>query len=160
MRKIRNPFRGLEGYNCFGCSPENSHGLHMDFVEAGDEIVSRWNPNGHFQGFRNVLHGGIQATLMDEIASWTVYVKLKRSGVTSKMDVRYLKPVYISAGLLTIHARIKEVRRNIADIEVRIFNSDEVLCSEAVVSYFTFSPEKSKETFFYPDPEDFFEKEK
>ena len=157
MRKIRNPFAGREGYNCFGCSPDNSIGLQMHFIEEGEEIVSQWEPREHFHGYDNVLHGGIQATLMDEIASWVVYVKVRRSGVTSKMDVRYLKPVFVDKGIITLRARIKAMRRNLADIEVKLYNNDEVICAEAIITYFTFSIEKSKGTFFYPDHNEFFE---
>lgn len=42
MQKIINPWKETEGYNCFGCSPGNPAGLHMDFYEDGDEIVCRW----------------------------------------------------------------------------------------------------------------------
>ena len=40
MKKIINPWRNQEGYNCFGCSPVNPIGLHMEFYEDGDNIVS------------------------------------------------------------------------------------------------------------------------
>ncbi len=77
MKKIRNPYVDLKGYNCFGCSPNNIQGLHMHFEEHGEKIISEWTPKMQFQGYKNVLHGGIQATLMDEIASWCVQIKQK-----------------------------------------------------------------------------------
>lgn len=43
MRKIINPWKDMEGYNCFGCSPDNEAGVRMVFYEDGDEIVSVWN---------------------------------------------------------------------------------------------------------------------
>jgi uncharacterized protein (TIGR00369 family) len=157
MRKIRNPFRGLEGYNCFGCSPDNSSGLQLSFVEEGEELVSVWTPKSFLQGYHNILHGGIQATLMDEIASWVVYVKLDTSGFTSTMNVRYLKPVYVNDTRLTLRAHLKEMRRNLADIEVRLFDSDQNLCAQALITYFTFSKEKSHGRLYTPDHEQFFE---
>ena len=39
-----------------------------------------------FAGFHDILHGGIQATMMDEIASWVVLVKLDTSGVTYPLE--------------------------------------------------------------------------
>ena len=137
MRKIRNPFVGLEGYNCFGCSPGNYEGLQLSFAEEGEELVSKWQPKKHFQGYHNVLHGGIQATLMDEIASWIVYVKVRRSGVTSGMNVRYLKTVYVTDPMLTLRARLIEMRRNLADIEVKLYDSSGNVCAEAMITYFT-----------------------
>ena len=50
MQKINNPWAGIEGYNCFGCSPDNPLGLRMSFAEDGDYIVSVWEPSGTFQG--------------------------------------------------------------------------------------------------------------
>ena len=44
MKKIINPWRNHEGYNCFGCSPDNPIGLHMEFYEDGDYVVSTWHP--------------------------------------------------------------------------------------------------------------------
>jgi uncharacterized protein (TIGR00369 family) len=157
MRKIRNPFQGLEGYNCFGCSPDNSSGLQLSFVEEGEELVSTWTPKIFFQGYKNILHGGIQATLMDEIASWVVYVKLNKSGFTSGMNVRYLKPVYVTDAKLILRANVKELRKNLADIEVRLFDSNQTLCARALITYFTFSKEKSQDRLYTPDHEEFFE---
>ena len=44
MKKIINPWKGLEGYNCFGCAPNNEAGVKMEFYEDGDEVVSIWKP--------------------------------------------------------------------------------------------------------------------
>jgi uncharacterized protein (TIGR00369 family) len=156
MRKINNPFKGLEGYNCFGCSPDNSSGLQLSFEEENEELVSHWNPKSYFQGYQNVLHGGIQATLMDEIASWVVYIKLKSSGFTANLNVRYLKPVYVTDSQLTLRASVKGMRRNLADIEVRLYDSNQLLCAEALITYFTFSKEKSSGRLYTPDYEEFF----
>jgi len=68
----------MAGYQCFGCAPHNHNGLQMSFAEDGEYVVSEWEPKDYFQGYYNVLHGGIQATLMDEIASWLVQIKLKQ----------------------------------------------------------------------------------
>jgi uncharacterized protein (TIGR00369 family) len=156
MRKINNPFLKREGYHCFGCSPEHLTGLQLTFFEDGEEIMSTWSPSRQFEGYHGVLHGGIQATILDEIASWVVYVKIKVAGVTSSMQVRYHKPLYLVDGPLTIRSKVLRMRRNLAEIESKIFNNKNELCSEAIVTYFTFSEKKSKELFFYPGEEAFF----
>ena len=143
MRKINNPFVHLDGYNCFGCSPDNPFGLHMTFQEEEEEIISIWDPKPYFQGYHKVLHGGIQAALMDEIASWTVYAKVKTSGVTSKADIRYRKVVNIENGPLTIKARVIGIRRNLADISVKLFTKNEELSTEGVFTFFTFPGKKN-----------------
>ena len=158
MRRIRNPFVRREGYNCFGCSPDNHLGLRMRFYEEGEELVSDWDPENHFQGYNTVLHGGIQATLMDEIASWGTYVLLKRAGVTSTMEVRFLKQVFVNKGPLKLRCRLAGMRRNLADFEVSLRDHAGILCATAKITYFTFSEKVSKEKFYYPSPEEFYEK--
>jgi uncharacterized protein (TIGR00369 family) len=157
MRKVHNPFVSLEGYNCFGCSPGNSLGLQMTFIEDGEELVSYWEPKKQFEGYQTILHGGIQATLMDEIASWFVYVRLKSAGVTAKAEIRYIKPLYVDGGVLTIRASLVQMRRNLADILVRIFDDHNVLCAESLMVYFTVSPGKANGNLYYPGHESFFD---
>lgn len=151
MKRIINPWRGMDGYRCFGCDPRSEQGLRMEFYEDGDRIVSRWKPRPEFQGWVDTLHGGIQATLADEISSWVVFRKFQTSGVTSRMEVRYLKPIHTSEDHITLQATVVRQRRNIVDIEVKIFNSQDQLCTEALCIYFLFSKEKAHEEFHFCD---------
>lgn len=157
MRKLSNPFDTLPGYLCFGCSSKNHHGLRMTFYEDGDEVISTWDPDPHFQGYINIVHGGVQSTLMDEIASWVVFIKLETGGVTSRLSSRFRKPVLVDEGPLTLRARLKEHSGRMAVIDVKLFNAKEVLCSESTVEYFVFPPEKAASTMNYPGIEAFFE---
>ena len=65
MKKIINPWTRREGYDCFGCCPNNPIGVHMNFFEDGDDIVSYWKPSQHYQGWINTMHGGILSTLIE-----------------------------------------------------------------------------------------------
>ncbi|MCX6265846.1 MAG: PaaI family thioesterase [Bacteroidetes bacterium] len=156
METLRNPFTKLEGYNCFGCSPNNKLGLHLTFSEENDEIVSHWEPDTNFQGYFNMLHGGIQAALMDEIASWTVYVKVKTAGYTSKANFRYLKPVGMDQGPITLRSKVIQTRRNLADIEVLLLDKNNILCAKGLLTFFTFPLDKSRQSMYYPEHEEFF----
>ena len=155
MKLLTNPFRTLDGYNCFGCSPDNPHGLRMQFFDEGDSVISTWEPTGNFQGWHNVLHGGIQATLMDEIASWVVFTKLGTTGVTSKMEVKLTKPMLMDKGPVKLVARLREMRRNIAVIDVELFDCEATSCAEGVFHYFTYPERVAKEKLFYPGSEKF-----
>ena len=141
MKKIINPNIGHEdeGYNCFACAPHNPHGLKMEFWEDGDDIVCLWSPNPNYESWVGTLHGGIQATLIDELCGWTIGHKYKSDAVTSKMEVRYRKPVKINEGKLTLRARVVEVRRNIVTITAQIFNSSDELCTEGNCVFYMLS---------------------
>ena len=151
MKKIINPWKGLEGYNCFGCAPNNEHGVRMEFFEDGDEIVSIWKPETQFQGWLNTLHGGIQSVLLDEICAWVVVRKLQTTGVTSKMETRYRKSISTNDSHVVLRAQIKEIKRNIVIIEAKLYNKDNELCTEATCTYFTFPQEKAKEEMFFTE---------
>ena len=151
MRKIRNPYIHTRDYCCFGCSPENRDGLNMEFYEDGDEIYSEWEPKHQFQGYTNVLHGGIQSALIDEIAYWVVLIKLKTGAVTVRLDVQLKKPVYMDKGKIKLRARLIEVNKMIANIAVKLFDSDNNLCAKANVHYFTFSIEDSIKNLNFPE---------
>jgi uncharacterized protein (TIGR00369 family) len=156
MKKLKNPFDKLPGYYCFGCSSNNPHGLQMSFSEAGDEIISEWNPEEYFQGYINIIHGGIQSTLMDEIASWVVFIKLKTGGVTARLTSKFRKPLVISEGPVTIRAKLIKHNSRIAEIEVKLFNGKGEFCAESIAEYFILSPEKAASTMNFPDIKDFY----
>ena len=129
----------------------------MQFTELGDEVVSEWLPTVNHQGFYNILHGGVQATLIDEIAAWAVMVKLRTSGVTTKMEIKYLKPVYTNKDKVVLKASIINGERRNASIAVGLYNSDGELCSSAIVEYFIYPEGVAGKRLFYPGYEAFFE---
>ncbi|HAN18823.1 MAG: hypothetical protein A2X13_08020 [Bacteroidetes bacterium GWC2_33_15] len=156
MKKINNPFTHIPGYNCFGCSPDNQLGLQMHFFEEGEWIISPWKPRPHLTGYGNILHGGIQTTLMDEIASWLLYIKLETAGVTSGINVKFKKAVETDKGIITIRAKLVDHNRKLATIYTELLNTKGELCTEAEIKYFIFSQDVAREKFYYPGKEAFF----
>ena len=157
MRKLRNPYSGIEGYSCFGCAPDNEHGLRMEFFEDGDELVSAWEPVKHFHGYGDVLHGGIQATLMDEIGGWFVNSKLGTAGVTKNLSVQYLQPVLASKGKITLRASLITKTDRIAMVHVDLFDGEGQVCTSGELEFFMYPEHIAKKRFFFPGSEAFFE---
>lgn len=149
MKKIINPFINLEGYNCFGCAPNNPFGVKMEFYEDGEEIVCHWTPRSEYQGWLDTLHGGIQSVLLDEICAWVLMRKLQTAGVTSKMETRFLKPVSTNDTMITLRAHIAEQKRNIVIIDATLENSEGEICSQSRCTYFAFPQEKAKQEMFF-----------
>ena len=155
MIKLKNPYAEYPEYSCFGCSPTNPSGLHMEFFKDGDELVCRWDPVEHYQGFHDILHGGIQATMMDEIASWVVFVILDTAGVTYQLNTRFRKPVHISKGLITVRATLVKQQKRVAEIEARLYDGDNVLCAESQANYFVMPYEKAVSDSHFPGKDAF-----
>ena len=151
MKKIINPWIDLtdKGYNCFACAPNNPYGLKMEFYEDGDDIVSLWNPHTNYQGWLDKLHGGIQATLLDEIGGWPIARKYQTSGMTTNLNVKYKKPVPTGDGVtLEIRARVKEAKRNFVFIEATISHNGQV-CSMAEMTYYCFPKDVAEKDFMF-----------
>ena len=159
IKKISNPYfkSGRKDYNCFGCSPNNDKGLQLKFELHGEEVVAIWNPQKWAEGFRNVLHGGIQAALLDELCSWVVQSLCKTVGVTTSMEISYRKAVLISDGEITLRARLIEQNSRMAFVEGKLLSKDGIVCATAKCKFFIFPLEKAMVEYDYPGGEAFFE---
>jgi uncharacterized protein (TIGR00369 family) len=104
------------GNVCFGCSPHNPHGLQLRFTRTGERTVAcRFTAASHLAGAPGVLHGGIQATLLDEalgVAAHTFFNGEKSGAlVTAEFGLRYRRsvplgdPVIVQGELLRAEGR-------------------------------------------------------
>jgi acyl-coenzyme A thioesterase PaaI-like protein len=141
-REIENPFVDIEDYNCFACGPENKIGLKMRFFvdEEAQEVFSKVNPHSDMAGFPGVLHGGIQATLLDEVAFWAIWAQVGKPALTSRMEIELKKPVPMSKEL-EARARITEVKRKLATVDTWLTVEGQVRARAKVV-YFLVDPKK------------------
>ena len=158
MKKIVNPYAqsGRDSYQCFGCSPQNPIGLQLEFWQDGvGGVIAKWMPRKSLEGFVNILHGGIQATLLDEIASWAVQTQCRTVGVTSSLEISYRRPVLISDGEISLRATIREAGSRMAIVDTELLGNDGKLCASAVVKYFLFSSGKASAEYFYPGADAF-----
>ena len=157
-RKIRNPFDADQNM-CFGCGPNNHAGLKLTFEEDDRKLFATWDPDPCFQGYINVLHGGIIATLLDEAGAWCIYIKAGTAGVTSSMTVRYLKPVHISKGRITVEAELLEKKEKNALITAVLRDGEGRLCAEADLDYFIYPEKIARGRYYYPGKEAFYHAE-
>lgn len=157
MKKIRNPFADSkpEEYHCFGCSPGNLHGLQLQFWENGDEVVACWEPESRFEGWKGIIHGGIQATLIDETASWYVFARLGTSGVTSDLNIRYKKPLPVNIGKILIKANSPVHKKRMVTLTCSIHDGAGVEYATGEVTYFLFPETIAREKYRYPGKEAF-----
>ena len=151
MQTIINPWIGnTQGYNCFGCNPNNPLGPHMRFYWDGEQVVSIWKANPNYVSWIDTLHGGIQATLLDEICGWVVFYQLQTSCVTAKMELRYRKPVSTLWPYIRLNARLIEQQHKLVTIHGEILSPDGVCCAECTCTYFVFTGEKALEMGYIP----------
>ncbi len=64
---------------CFVCGRKNPRGLYMAFYDNGrDEVYAEYTIPEDYQGYPGIVHGGVQAAILDVDHSRTV-IFLKRS---------------------------------------------------------------------------------
>lgn len=112
---------------CFGCSPSNPHGLGLTFRRRGDVVHARLAVPEHFHGAPDIAHGGIVATLLDEISCAAVAFVTDQFVVTGELTVRYEQPVPVGAAL-DLEARItSRSHPRYAVVEGLVRHADRVL---------------------------------
>jgi uncharacterized protein (TIGR00369 family) len=94
------PESGLEN-PCFGCGPANPRGMRLAFETDGERqrIVGRFRIGPDYQGAHGFIHGGIIATVLDEVMSKVSRLSDVRT-VTAELNVDYLRPVPVDTELL------------------------------------------------------------
>lgn len=88
-----DPYTFGRDQTCFGCGPHNERGLRLRFQRDGDAVTTRFVLGSGYDGPPDLLHGGLQALICDELAGWVLVGLRGRIGVTVGMDVRYIRGI-------------------------------------------------------------------
>jgi uncharacterized protein (TIGR00369 family) len=88
------------GNPCFGCGESNPQGMHLRFDrdEQRQRVVGKFQLGPEYQGATGFIHGGIIATVLDEVMSKVSRFSDVRA-VTAELAVEYLKPVRVGQEL-------------------------------------------------------------
>ncbi len=95
---------------CFACGSANPVGLKLTFHHDGEDYVTTFTADRVYQGYHGVLHGGIMATLLDEIMARAVWASYGPAA-TAKLEVRYRRPAPTGQPI-EVRGCILAVRRN------------------------------------------------
>jgi acyl-coenzyme A thioesterase PaaI-like protein len=91
--------------HCFVCGIENPVGLKLKIYQTGPGVIeTSYTAPDHFQGYPGVLHGGIVASILDEISGRAHMgdPSAPRFMFTGKLEVKYRKNVPVGARLKII----------------------------------------------------------
>ncbi len=79
--------------SCFVCGESNPIGLKLRFETDGAVVRARFMPRPEHIGFKQTIHGGISATLLDEIMVWACGIQTKRFAYCAELNVRFMNPI-------------------------------------------------------------------
>jgi len=97
--------------SCFVCGESNTSGLKIRFETDGAVVRARFLPRPEHIGFKKTIHGGIIATLLDEIMVWACAIQTRRFAYCAELNVRYLRPARPGEEILA-SAELVANRRN------------------------------------------------
>jgi acyl-coenzyme A thioesterase PaaI-like protein len=80
------------GGHCFGCSRDNPAGLRLRFFRDPGGVRCETVVAPAYQGAPDVVHGGIQAVLLDETCCAAAYFSRGGFVVTGALNLRYRRP--------------------------------------------------------------------
>ncbi|MFW6380963.1 MAG: PaaI family thioesterase [Bacillota bacterium] len=103
---------------CFACGRDNPISLGLKFEFVGKNTVeASFIPGKVHQGFKDIMHGGLITTLLDESMAKVLSMQ-GISAVTAEMKIRFKKPVHIGEKL-SIKGSLKKKRGRLIFTEAR-----------------------------------------
>ena len=124
--------------HCFACGAANDSGLNLEFDALEDgSVTALYAPQERYQGWPNVLHGGIVATLLDEAAAYVAYARGQHAA-TARLNIRYSHAAPLDAPLRVTATLVKDTRRMLT-IEARVttLEDEKIATAEATLLLLT-----------------------
>jgi acyl-coenzyme A thioesterase PaaI-like protein len=115
---------------CFGCSPDNPHGLKIDFTIKDNVVIGEFTSDTHHMGPPDAVHGGIIATLIDESMSFFGRGVLKEDVRTMRVEIVFRNQAPIGEQLW-VEARLQEDKSRKLIITSRVYTEKNTI-AEAI----------------------------
>jgi acyl-coenzyme A thioesterase PaaI-like protein len=114
------------------CGVENTHGIGLRFYNVGPgKVEADYIVPDRFQGYPGLAHGGVVASMLDEILGRTAMIENPtRFMYTAKMEIRYRLPVPLGEPLKLV-AKLERDRGRIAVAHAELHLPDGSLAVEA-----------------------------
>jgi uncharacterized protein (TIGR00369 family) len=127
-------------HNCFACGGENPIGMHLHIELGEGSAQATWQPGPDFVGWEDKVHGGLLATLLDEVMAWAPS-SYDSWAVTAEMNIRYRSPAN-PGELLSARGWVTQRRRRIYHVRGEVTGADGRLIAEAEGRFLGATPEQ------------------
>lgn len=134
---------------CFGCGPDNPHGLRLDIRgQADGSWRAEFVPEDYHCGWPGVVHGGVLAAVLDEVMSYIIFGK-GQIAVTARMAVLFKRPA-VSGEHLVVRASPTRETRRIVDARGEIVRDDGTLVATSEARFLILADEQMKSLSRHP----------
>ena len=120
--------------HCFVCGDKNDIGLKVAFFEEEGKAKAEFVSTARLEGYKDILHGGILAALLDEVMIKSIIAKGILT-VTSHLEVEFRKPAKIGEKLF-LEGKIKNEKGKMILTEGKVFRENGDVIARARGKYF------------------------
>ena len=131
--------------HCYGCGPDNTHGLQIKSYWDGDESVADFQPQEFHLAFPGYVYGGLIASLIDCHSTGTAAAAAYRQEqrepgsaphfrfVTAALHVDYLRPTPLGPPL-RLRSQVTEIKKKKIVVETDLIADGVVTAKGKVVA--------------------------
>lgn len=125
--------KGGDDY-CFGCGKNNPIGLHLNFQPDGEKVSAKKILPREYQGYTDVVHGGIVTLLLDEAMGNYIQKIYDKQAMTGRIEIRYRHPTPVEEEL-KISAWEESRRKNVLAMKATVQTPDGTVTAEATSKF-------------------------
>jgi acyl-coenzyme A thioesterase PaaI-like protein len=147
--------------NCFVCGRENPLGLKMTFYTTKPGTVeAQINLPKDYEGFPNIVHGGILSAILDEVTGRAQMSFKDRFMVTAQLTMRFRMPVLVDQNYTVlgvageIKGRVSKSTGQILDMDGRIMAEADAVFVDLTQEQIDSMADASDYWKIYPDVEE------
>ena len=109
-------------HSCFACGELNAVGLRLVLHVQGDTCWTETTLASDFQGWEGITHGGIIATILDEVMGWAL-ASADSWGYTARLTIEYRHPAPIGRRVRA-EGLLVERRRRLLTTRARLVDAE------------------------------------
>ena len=81
--------------HCYVCGTDNPTAFKLAPHREGKKVVLAYTPAPGHRGFSNTIHGGVTATLLDEVIGHAAGILAEGKAATVELKITYKSPVRV-----------------------------------------------------------------
>ncbi len=113
---------------CFVCGQENPSGLNLKFSLRDGKACTEFIPEKVHQGYKDLIHGGIISTLIDEAMVQAALMNGIPS-ITAEITIRFKQPLMVGEKAI-VEAEIENMKKKVIEASARVKKADNTLIAE------------------------------
>lgn len=140
--------------SCFVCGESNPCGLKLRFETDGQIVQARFVPRAEHIGFKQTVHGGLIATVLDEIMVWACAVQTRRFAFCAELNARFRNAVRPNEEVIAVGELVANRRDKLFEARSEMTNAQGLVVATATGKYLPIDPATVTDmaTDFVEDP--------